>query len=212
MGPPNAHYDFLIKLLLIGDSGVGKSCLLLRFCDDAWTPSFITTIGIDFKIRTIELDGKRIKLQIWDTAGQERFRTITTAYYRGAMGILLVYDVTDERSFNNIRTWHANVEQHASEGVNKILIGNKCDAEDKKVVSDQQGKELADELGIRYLNTSAKANINVEEAFFSLARDIKTRLIDTASTTNTTAASSAGSAEGNVRIGSDQPKQQAGCC
>ncbi len=104
---PNPHYDFLIKLLLIGDSGVGKSCLLLRFCDDAWTPSFITTIGIDFKIRTIELDGKRIKLQIWDTAGQERFRTITTAYYRGAMGILLVFDVTDQKSFENVRTWHA---------------------------------------------------------------------------------------------------------
>jgi len=86
-----------IKLLLIGDSGVGKSCCLLRFSEDSFTPSFITTIGIDFKIRTIELDGKRVKLQIWDTAGQERFRTITTAYYRGAMGILLVYDVTDER-------------------------------------------------------------------------------------------------------------------
>jgi len=88
-------------LLLIGDSGVGKSCCLLRFSEDSFTPSFITTIGIDFKIRTIELDGKRVKLQIWDTAGQERFRTITTAYYRGAMGILLVYDVTDERSFNS---------------------------------------------------------------------------------------------------------------
>eukprot|EP01097_Dermamoeba_algensis_P006746 TRINITY_DN420_c0_g1_i4.p1 TRINITY_DN420_c0_g1~~TRINITY_DN420_c0_g1_i4.p1 ORF type:complete len:135 (-),score=16.19 TRINITY_DN420_c0_g1_i4:474-878(-) len=95
-------YDYLIKLLLIGDSGVGKSCLLLRFSDDSFTPSFITTIGIDFKIRTIELDGKKIKLQIWDTAGQERFRTITTAYYRGAMGILLVYDVTDEKSFGSI--------------------------------------------------------------------------------------------------------------
>lgn len=90
-----------IKLLLIGDSGVGKSCCLLRFSEDSFTPSFITTIGIDFKIRTIELDGKRVKLQIWDTAGQERFRTITTAYYRGAMGILLVYDVTDERSFHS---------------------------------------------------------------------------------------------------------------
>lgn len=93
-----------IKLLLIGDSGVGKSCCLLRFSEDSFTPSFITTIGIDFKIRTIELDGKRVKLQIWDTAGQERFRTITTAYYRGAMGILLVYDVTDERSFNSRQT------------------------------------------------------------------------------------------------------------
>lgn len=88
-------------MLLIGDSGVGKSCCLLRFSEDSFTPSFITTIGIDFKIRTIELDGKRVKLQIWDTAGQERFRTITTAYYRGAMGILLVYDVTDEKSFNS---------------------------------------------------------------------------------------------------------------
>lgn len=113
--------------------GVGKSCLLLRFCDNSFTPSFITTIGIDFKIRTMEIDGERVKLQIWDTAGQERFRTITTAYYRGAMGILLVYDVTDERSFNNIRNWIRNVEQYASPNVNKILIGNKCDMEDKRV-------------------------------------------------------------------------------
>ncbi|CRK23720.1 hypothetical protein BN1708_013782 [Verticillium longisporum] len=172
------NYDFLIKLLLIGDSGVGKSCCLLRFSEDSFTPSFITTIGIDFKIRTIELDGKRVKLQIWDTAGQERFRTITTAYYRGAMGILLVYDVTDERSFNNIRTWFANVEQHATEGVNKILIGNKCDWEDKRVVSTEQGQQLADELGIPFLEVSAKSNINIDKAFYSLAADIKKRLID----------------------------------
>ncbi|CAO3657132.1 unnamed protein product [Mucor hiemalis] len=164
----SASYDYLIKLLLIGDSGVGKSCLLLRFSDDSFTPSFITTIGIDFKIRTIELDGKRIKLQIWDTAGQERFRTITTAYYRGAMGILLVYDTTDE-----------NLLEHASEGVNKILIGNKCDMEDKRVITKEQGQTLANELGIRFMETSAKANIGVEEAFFDLARDIKKRLIDT---------------------------------
>ncbi|KAM3582923.1 GTP-binding protein [Umbelopsis sp. WA50703] len=175
----SASYDHLIKLLLIGDSGVGKSCLLLRFSDDSFTPSFITTIGIDFKIRTIELDGKRIKLQIWDTAGQERFRTITTAYYRGAMGILLVYDVTDERSFGNVRTWFSNIEQHASEGVNKILIGNKCDMTDKKVVTTEQGQNLANEMGIGFKETSAKSNIGVEDAFFELARDIKKRLIDT---------------------------------
>jgi len=205
--PPQAHYDFLIKLLLIGDSGVGKSCLLLRFCDDAWTPSFITTIGIDFKIRTIELDGKRIKLQIWDTAGQERFRTITTAYYRGAMGILLVYDVTDEKSFNNIRTWHANVEQHASDGVNKILIGNKADDEEKRNVSYDRGKALADELGIRFMETSAKQNINVEEAFFNLARDIKARLIDTAAE-----ATASGSSTGGVEVGSKPQSTQQTCC
>ncbi|KAK4798314.1 hypothetical protein SAY86_030640 [Trapa natans] len=184
-----ADYDYLIKLLLIGDSGtalhfrisesvgVGKSCLLLRFSDGSFTTSFITTIGIDFKIRTIELDGKRIKLQIWDTAGQERFRTITTAYYRGAMGILLVYDVTDESSFNNIRNWIRNIEQHASDNVNKILVGNKADMdESKRAVPTAKGQALADEYGIKFFETSAKTNMNVEEVFFSIARDIKQRL------------------------------------
>ncbi|XP_008787455.1 ras-related protein RABE1c-like [Phoenix dactylifera] len=174
-----ADYDYLIKLLLIGDSGVGKSCLLLRFTDDSFTTSFITTIGIDFKIRTVELDGKRIKLQIWDTAGQERFRTITTAYYRGAMGILLVYDVTDESSFNNIRNWIRQIEQHASDNVNKILVGNKADMdESKRAVSTSQGQMLADEYGIKFFETSAKTNFNVEQVFFSIAREIKQRLVE----------------------------------
>jgi Ras-related protein Rab-8A len=177
---PRGDYDHLIKLLLIGDSGVGKSCLLLRFSDGSFTTSFITTIGIDFKIRTIELDQKRIKLQIWDTAGQERFRTITTAYYRGAMGILLVYDVTDESSFNNIRNWIRNIEQHASDNVNKILIGNKADMdESKRAVPTAKGQALADEYGIKFFETSAKTNLNVEQVFFSIARDIKTRLAET---------------------------------
>lgn len=180
MAARNSQYDYLIKLLLIGDSGVGKSCLLLRFSDDSFTASFITTIGIDFKIRTIELDGKRIKLQIWDTAGQERFRTITSAYYRGAMGILLCYDVTDEASFMNVRNWMKNIEQHASKNVNKILLGNKCDIVEKKVVTTEQGQQLADEYNIKFFETSAKNNINVEEAFLTIAQDIKKRLIDTA--------------------------------
>ncbi|CAL9229018.1 unnamed protein product [Arabidopsis halleri] len=175
-----SDYDYLIKLLLIGDSGVGKSCLLLRFSDDTFTTSFITTIGIDFKIRTVELDGKRIKLQIWDTAGQERFRTITTAYYRGAMGILLVYDVTDESSFNNIRNWMKNIEQHASDNVNKILVGNKADMdESKRAVPTAKGQALADEYGIKFFETSAKTNLNVENVFLSIAKDIKQRLTET---------------------------------
>eukprot|EP01121_Diplochlamys_sp_Union-15-3_P006076 TRINITY_DN1653_c0_g1_i2.p1 TRINITY_DN1653_c0_g1~~TRINITY_DN1653_c0_g1_i2.p1 ORF type:complete len:212 (+),score=21.46 TRINITY_DN1653_c0_g1_i2:22-636(+) len=169
-------YDYLIKLLLIGDSGVGKSCLLLRFTEDTFTPSFITTIGIDFKIRTVQMDGKRVKLQIWDTAGQERFRTITTAYYRGAMGILMVYDVTEEKSFNNIRNWFRSIEQHASENVNKILLGNKCDMADKKIIETETGRALATELGIPFLEVSAKNSINVEESFLTISREIFKRL------------------------------------
>jgi hypothetical protein len=100
-------YDHLVKLLLIGDSGVGKSCILLRYCDNEFTTSFITTIGIDFKVKTVEVGGKRLKLQIWDTAGQERFKTICTAYYRGAQGIFLTYDVSDRKSFENVKNWGA---------------------------------------------------------------------------------------------------------
>ena len=118
-------YDYLFKLLLIGDSGVGKTCLLFRFAENSFNPTFISTIGIDFKIQTVEIDGKRIKLQVWDTAGQERFRTITTAYYRGAMGILLVYDVTNKKTFDNITNWLRNIEEHAAEGVEQLLVGNK---------------------------------------------------------------------------------------
>jgi Ras-related protein Rab-8A len=110
-------------------TGVGKSCLLLRYSDDSFTSSFITTIGIDFKIKSILIGESKVKLQIWDTAGQERFRTITTAYYRGAMGILLVYDVSDENSFVNVRNWMRQIDQNAAENVNRVLIGNKADVD-----------------------------------------------------------------------------------
>jgi len=169
-------YDYLFKLLLIGDSGVGKTCVLFRFSEDAFNATFISTIGIDFKIRTIDLDGKKIKLQIWDTAGQERFRTITTAYYRGAMGIMLVYDITNEKSFDNIKNWIRNIEEHASQDVEKMILGNKCDMNDRREVTKERGEELAIEYGIKFMETSAKASINVEEAFYTLARDIKAKM------------------------------------
>uniref|UniRef100_A0A3Q3VQL0 Ras-related protein Rab-13 n=1 Tax=Mola mola TaxID=94237 RepID=A0A3Q3VQL0_MOLML len=157
-------YDYLFKLLLIGDSGVGKTCLLFRFSEDSFNTTFISTIGIDFKIRTIELEGKRVKLQIWDTAGQERFRTITTAYYRGAMGIMLVYDICNEKSFENIKNWIRNIEEHASSDVEKMILGNKCDMTDRRQVSKDRGEKVS--LCSRFLETSAKSILFGEDGVF----------------------------------------------
>jgi Ras-related protein Rab-1A len=171
-----SEYDYLFKLLLIGDSGVGKSCLLLRFADDTYTESYISTIGVDFKIRTIELDGKTVKLQIWDTAGQERFRTITSSYYRGAHGIIIVYDITDRESFDNVKQWLNEIDRYACENVNKLLVGNKCDLEAKRQVEFEEAKAFADERGIPFLETSAKNATNVEKAFLTMAAEIKNRV------------------------------------
>ncbi|KAL0968917.1 hypothetical protein UPYG_G00273670 [Umbra pygmaea] len=189
-------YDYLFKLLLIGDSGVGKTCLLFRFSEDAFNTTFISTIGIDFKIRTIELHGKRVKLQIWDTAGQERFRTITTAYYRGAMGIMLVFDICNEKSFENIKNWIRNIEEHASSDVKKMVLGNKCDMTDRRQVSKDRGEKLAIDYGVKFLETSAKSSFNVEEAFYTLARDIMDNLNSKTSENDPPA----GSAGGPVKI------------
>jgi len=166
-------YDYLYKLLIIGDSGVGKSCLLLRFADDIFTDSFISTIGVDFKIKTVDIDGCKIKLQIWDTAGQERFRTITSSYYRGAHGIIVVYDVTEQKSFTNVMKWLKEIDTFAGPQVQKLLVGNKCDMESSRTVSAETGKEMANKLEIPFVETSAKDSLNVDTAFVTMARDIK---------------------------------------
>uniref|UniRef100_A0A7S3ATR3 Uncharacterized protein n=1 Tax=Haptolina ericina TaxID=156174 RepID=A0A7S3ATR3_9EUKA len=170
------EYDYVFKLVLIGDSGVGKSCLLLRFADDTYTESHISTIGVDFKIRTIQLDGKTIKLQIWDTAGQERFRTITSSYYRGAHGIIVVYDTTDSETFEHVKTWLHEIDRYASENVNKLLVGNKSDLTSKRQVETEAAKEFADSVNIPFLETSAKNATNVEDAFMTMAGEIKKRM------------------------------------
>jgi len=169
-------YDFLFKLLLIGDSGVGKSSLLLRFADDTYTETYISTIGVDFKIRTVEIEGKVIKLQIWDTAGQERFRTITSSYYRGAHGIIVVYDVTDGDSFRSVEKWITEIERFAGTEVTKMMVGNKADMVAAKEVEYTEAKEFADRKGMPFIETSAKKNMNVEEAFMGLTKDIKTKM------------------------------------
>mmetsp|Transcript_8950 Transcript_8950/g.16241 ORF Transcript_8950/g.16241 Transcript_8950/m.16241 type:complete len:204 (+) Transcript_8950:327-938(+) len=196
-------YDMQIKLLMIGDSGVGKTCLLLRYANDSFSPTFITTIGIDFKIKNVEIDTKRIKLQIWDTAGQERFRTITTSYFRGAQGILLVYDVTDRRSFDSIRNWISQIQQHADVSVNKILVGNKCDITEEKTVSTEEGQRLAKEYGIGFFEASAKNDINVEQSFISIARAVKDRLIKDGTM---------GGNKGTFKASDAKVKKGGGCC
>ncbi|KAF0694871.1 Aste57867_14271 [Aphanomyces stellatus] len=195
--------DYLFKLLLIGDSGVGKSCLLLRFADDTYTESYISTIGVDFKIRTIELDGKTIKLQIWDTAGQERFRTITSSYYRGAHGIIVVYDVTDQESFNNVKQWLHEIDRYACENVNKLLVGNKSDLTAKRVVSTDAAKEFAESLGIEFLETSAKNAANVEKAFMMMAAQIKKRMANAPIQTKSAV---------QLTPGKDVSAKSGGCC
>ena len=166
------NYEFIFKVLLLGNSNVGKSSLFLRFVDDIWNDTFVPTIGVDFKIKTFEIDEKKIKMQIWDTAGQERFKNIISSYYRGAHGILLIYDVTDKDSFKNLSNWLIEIEKNSSKNVLKVLIGNKTDLEEKRVISYNQAKEFADSYGLKYIETSAKKNLNVNEAFATLGREL----------------------------------------
>ena len=160
-----------IKLLTLGDSAVGKTCLISQFARNSFNPNFITTIGIDYKIKPVEVDGKKYKLLIWDTAGQERFRTITKSYFRGCQGMLLVYDITQRKTFESIRTWVDQINDNDSDGEQKkILVGNKCDLEENRQVGTEEGQKLAEEYGIPFLETSAKDNINVEDAFMQITR------------------------------------------
>merc|ERR1711935_911355 len=164
----NQDYDFLFKVLIIGNSHVGKSNILLRFSENVFHESFLPTIGVDFKIKNVQVEDKTIKLHIWDTAGQERFKTITATYYKGAHGIILVYDITDRTTFVEIENWLSEIQQHASPNVARLLVGNKCDMEGERQVSYQDGKDYADSLGIPFLETSAKQKINIEECFKKL--------------------------------------------
>uniref|UniRef100_A0A672PLJ1 Ras-related protein Rab-35 n=2 Tax=Sinocyclocheilus grahami TaxID=75366 RepID=A0A672PLJ1_SINGR len=150
--------------LLFVVPGVGKSSLLLRFADNTFSGSYITTIGVDFKIRTVEINGEKVKLQIWDTAGQERFRTITSTYYRGTHGVIVVYDVTSAESFVNVKRWLHEINQNCDD-VCQILVGNKNDDPNSKVVETNDAQKFAEQMGISLFETSAKENISVEEMF-----------------------------------------------
>ena len=163
----------LYKILLLGDSSVGKSCLLLRYCDDSFQDIHLATIGLDFRLKTINLENnKKIKAQIWDTAGQDRFRAITKNYYRGANGILLIFDITDRSSFEHIRNWIEQIKEEAPEQIIIYLVGNKIDNENNRVVTNEEAKKLAEEFKLKYYETSAKNSINVDTTFLDLIKEI----------------------------------------
>ena len=171
---PDPEYDHLFKVLLIGDSGVGKSCILLRFCDGSFNPNQQSTIGVDFKVKTIACGGKTCKMTLWDTAGQERFRTLTSSYYRGAQGIVIVYDVTNKDSFDFLPQWLKEVDVYSPNGgkdVVKILVGNKIDLEDR-VVSRKEGEAWARSKGMMYLECSAATSAGITQVFDELCAKV----------------------------------------
>ncbi|OAD57831.1 Ras-related protein Rab-26 [Eufriesea mexicana] len=173
---PPEHGELLFKVMLLGDSGVGKTCLLTRFRDGRFlSGNYITTVGIDFRNKVVVVDDTSIKLQIWDTAGQERFRSVTHAYYRDAHALLLLYDVTNKTSYDNIRAWLSEIREHANEDVVIMLLGNKSDCGTERVVKKEDGKRLAQEYKVPFMETSAKTGLNVELAFLAVARDLKAR-------------------------------------
>lgn len=165
--------NYCFKILTIGESGVGKTCILRMFVEGKFLKNHLATIGIDFKTKNIEVEGTSIKLKIWDTAGQERFRNITNQYYKGADGIVLVFDLTDQKSFDKIREWMAQIKANTrSEEIAVVLLGNKCDAE-PKVIQKNDAISLGEELGkIQYFETSASLNIGITESFTYLAKEI----------------------------------------
>eukprot|EP00939_MAST-03C_sp_MAST-3C-sp1_P002908 g2908.t1 len=165
-------YAYLFKYIIIGDTGVGKSCLLLQFTDKRFQPVHDLTIGVEFGARLIPIDGRQVKLQIWDTAGQESFRSITRSYYRGAAGALLVYDITRRETFLQLEKWLDEARQNASQNMVIMLIGNKLDLEHKRAVSKEEGMEFARKNKLIFLETSAKTAENVEKAFVETATSI----------------------------------------
>ena len=171
----STEYDHLLKILLIGDSGIGKSTFLLKYVDDAFSESYISTIGVDFKIKEQTYATKKYKLQIWDTAGQERFRTITSSYYRGAHCILIMFDLTDIASFENVKMWLNEVAKHANENSMKILVGTKADLVGKIAVRKDMIQNLVHSAGIQYIETSAKNGTNINAAFQQVCSDFSTK-------------------------------------
>ena len=165
--------EFIYKILLLGDSSVGKTCFLMRYTDNTFQDIHMSTIGLDYKLKNVQLEnGKMVKIQVWDTAGQDRFRSITKNYYKGAHGIVLIYDVTENKSFENVKNWMNQIKEEISDKVSIILIGNKIDDEEHRKVTTEQGESMAKEFGIMFFECSAKTGENIDGIFNDLVRKV----------------------------------------
>ena len=169
----NTGMDCVYKVLLLGDSTVGKTCILLKYTDKIFQETHMMTIGLDYRLKTMTLQsGKEVKLQIWDTAGQDRFRSITKNYYKGSHGIILIYDVTSLKTFENVKSWVSQIHEEISDKVVIYLVGNKIDMDDERKVQTEEGQKLAEELGVPFVETSAKSGVNIDNIFSDITERI----------------------------------------
>lgn len=174
-------YNYLFKIVVVGDHNVGKSCILLRFAENAFRQDHISTLGVDFKLKTIKLGRDKIRLELWDTAGMERYRTIYNSYYHSAHGVVCVFDITNERSFENLENyWLNQVREHAPQNAVLLLVGNKADMNAERKIDFDRAERLAKRIGVSLFEVSAKTGINCDEAFVELATVMRDRLLATA--------------------------------
>ncbi|XP_001631360.2 ras-related protein Rab-10 isoform X1 [Nematostella vectensis] len=181
---PRKKQDYLLKVLLIGDSNVGKTKLLLTFLGQESIVQQMPTAANDFLSKTIKINNRKITLQIWNTAGLERFRSVTTTYYRGSMGVILVYDVTNAKTFDSVQMWIKNINENSDDDVVVVLVGNECHKQNKREVTTEQGEEFAAEHNLRFKEVSCKKNINVKEVFHEMAEEIILKLDSTTENTS----------------------------
>ncbi|KAG4192494.1 hypothetical protein ERO13_A07G159800v2 [Gossypium hirsutum] len=204
--------EYLFKIVLIGESAVGKSNLLSRFARNEFDNNSKATIGVEFQTQVVEIDGKEIKAQIWDTAGQERFRAVTSAYYRGAVGALIVYDITRRSSFDSIKRWLDELSTHCDTAVARMVVGNKCDLENIRDVSVEEGKSLAEEEDLFFMETSALESTNVQTAFEVVIREIYNNVCRKALNSEAYKAELSVNRVNLVKDGANTPKEGFSCC
>ncbi len=199
------YYDLKIRLMLIGDSNVGKTSIIKRYCKNQFSPSYISTVGIDFETKYLRLNGKIINLQIWDTAGQERYKVLAKNYYKNSDGFIIVYDITDKKSFNNVANWITQIKDSASENVKCVLLGNKCDLEELRQVDINQGKDLANNYHLKFYETSAQKGNNIQKVFTDLVKGF----LNDDNFVNDSERSSISTEQRNLRRARNQKKK---CC